>query len=168
MPVIICIIIVMFLVLLGWTWSSLEDIEKTKKIEYIIVGFVVVYIITIIIYQISKIGISYENREIMTCAEIEELLEEVEKLLKDEIKEKSSIDFLEPDIEFCLYPKINLWDLGNYIYIKKGHEIQDIFIELSINLTDNNGVYTGQKYVMVFAREEIEKIVEYIKNVIKI
>ena len=55
----------MFLVLLGWTWSSLEDIEKTKKIEYIIVGFVVVYIITIIIYQISKIGISYENREIM-------------------------------------------------------------------------------------------------------
>ena len=65
MPVIICIIIVMFLVLLGWTWSSLEDIEKTKKIEYIIVGFVVVYIITIIIYQISKIGISYENREIM-------------------------------------------------------------------------------------------------------
>lgn len=109
-----------------------------------------------------------ENREIMTCSEIEELLEEVEKLLKDEIKEKSSIDFLEPDIEFCLYPKINLWDLGNYIYIKKGHEIQDIFIELSINLTDNNGVYTGQKYVMVFAREEIEKIVEYIKNVIKI
>ena len=65
MPVIICIIIVMFLVLLGWTWSSLEDIEKSKKIEYIIVGFVVVYIITIIIYQISKIGISYENREIM-------------------------------------------------------------------------------------------------------
>lgn len=65
MPVIICIIIVMFLVLLGWTWSSLEDIEKTKKIEYIIVGFVAVYIITIIIYQISKIGISYENREIM-------------------------------------------------------------------------------------------------------
>ena len=65
MPVIICIIIVMFLVLLGWTWSSLEDIEKTKKIEYIIVGFVVVYIITIIIYQISKIGISYENIEIM-------------------------------------------------------------------------------------------------------
>ncbi len=65
MPVIICIIIVMFLVLLGWTWSSLEDIEKTKKIEYIIVGFIVVYIITIIIYQISKIGISYENREIM-------------------------------------------------------------------------------------------------------
>lgn len=65
MPVIISIIIVMFLVLLGWTWSSLEDIEKTKKIEYIIVGFVVVYIITIIIYQISKIGISYENREIM-------------------------------------------------------------------------------------------------------
>ena len=55
----------MFLVLLGWTWSSLEDIEKTKKIEYIIVGFVAVYIITIIIYQISKIGISYENREIM-------------------------------------------------------------------------------------------------------
>ena len=55
----------MFLVLLGWTWSSLEDIEKTKKIEYIIVGFIVVYIITIIIYQISKIGISYENREIM-------------------------------------------------------------------------------------------------------
>ena len=36
MPVIICIIIVMFLVLLGWTWSSLEDIEKTiQDMDYI-------------------------------------------------------------------------------------------------------------------------------------
>ena len=48
MPVIICIIIVMFLVLLGWTWSSLEDIEKTKFKKSIVILITVIIILTII------------------------------------------------------------------------------------------------------------------------
>lgn len=54
-----------------------------------------------------------------------------------------------------MYLKINLWDTGKYTYIKEGHEIQDIYIELAINLTDKRGEYTGKKYIMIFDRKEI-------------
>jgi len=69
------------------------------------------------------------------------------------------------NLEFTLYPKINLWDTGEYMYIKSGNEIQDVYTELTINLTDRSGVYTGQKYVMIFEREEVEKIVAYMEKI---
>ena len=65
MTIISLIIITLLLVLLGWTWHNLGSIEKTKKIALIIGGIIVVYVITLIIYNISKIGIVYENKEIM-------------------------------------------------------------------------------------------------------
>lgn len=63
--VISLIVIVLLLVLFGWTWNSLGNIEKTTKIACIIGGLIVVFIITFVIYNISKIGITYENKEIM-------------------------------------------------------------------------------------------------------
>ena len=66
MAVIISLIeIILLLVLLGWTWHSLGNIEQPTKIACIIGGLVVVYIITLVIYNISKIGIVYENKEAM-------------------------------------------------------------------------------------------------------
>lgn len=63
MPIIISIIAIMFIILIGWTWSSLGNVNKKQKIIYIICGIVVVYIFTSIIYGISKIGIVYESQE---------------------------------------------------------------------------------------------------------
>lgn len=65
MTVILSIIAVLFLVLLGWSWNSLGSIEKQDKIKYIIVGLILTYIMTIIIYSISKIGINYESKDAM-------------------------------------------------------------------------------------------------------
>ena len=59
------IVIILLLVLFGWTWHSLGNIEKPTKVICIIVGILIVYIITLIIYNISKIGITYENKETM-------------------------------------------------------------------------------------------------------
>lgn len=107
----------------------------------------------------------FRKAELMTSAEIENLMIMLKKLLKDELKEKEEIGFYEPDLEFTLYPKINLWDTGEYMHIKSGNEIQDVYTELTINLTDRSGVYTGQKYVMIFEREEVEKIVAYMEKI---
>ena len=63
--VIIVGIVILSLVLIGWIWVSLGNIEKQKKILYIICGIFITWIITFIIYNISKIGIVYENQEIM-------------------------------------------------------------------------------------------------------
>ena len=59
------IVIILLLVLFGWTWHSLGSIEKPTKIACIIGGLIVVFIITFVIYNISKIGITYENKETM-------------------------------------------------------------------------------------------------------
>lgn len=65
MPLIISIVVIMFLVLIGWTWNNLGTIEKNKKILYIIIGIAIVYVITLIIYNISKSGINYESEKVM-------------------------------------------------------------------------------------------------------
>lgn len=65
MAVILTIIAVLFLVLVCWMWNSLGNIEKTTKITYMVGGLIIVYIITFVIYNISKIGIIYEDKEVM-------------------------------------------------------------------------------------------------------
>ena len=65
MAVILIIIAILFLVLLGWSWNSLGSIDKKEKIKYIIIGLVLTYLLTFIIYAISKIGIRYDNKETM-------------------------------------------------------------------------------------------------------
>ena len=65
MTIILIIIAVLFLVLIGWCWNSLGPIEKQDKIKYIIIGLILTYIMTVIIYSISKIGIQYESKDTM-------------------------------------------------------------------------------------------------------
>ena len=65
MTLISTIMLIMFLILLAWTWNSLGTIEKKTKIILITCGILAVYILTLIIFSISKIGITYENKEAM-------------------------------------------------------------------------------------------------------
>lgn len=65
MALISAIILIMFLILIGWMWHNLGTIETKTKIICIIAGIIAVYILTLIIFNISKIGINYENEETM-------------------------------------------------------------------------------------------------------
>lgn len=65
MVIVVIAIIILFLVLLAWTWQSLGNIDNSKKIKFIVGGLIIVYIITFIIYTISKIGLTYDNQEAM-------------------------------------------------------------------------------------------------------
>ena len=64
MLLIIITTIIIYLIVLAWTWHNLSGIEHGKKIIYTIVGLIVMYIITMITFNISKTGITYENPEI--------------------------------------------------------------------------------------------------------
>lgn len=57
------IALVIYFVLIAWTWQSLGFIEKNKKVVFIIVGIIIMYAITWIIYQITKVGVEYPNEE---------------------------------------------------------------------------------------------------------
>ena len=48
MPLIIIIIMAIYLVLIAWTWQSLGNIDKMKRVVLILIGIILSYIITLI------------------------------------------------------------------------------------------------------------------------
>ena len=64
MIIIILAILIVFVVSSVWIWHCLGNIEKNQKILFIIIGFIIVFICTFIVFQISKSGIVYENKNI--------------------------------------------------------------------------------------------------------
>jgi len=63
MPIIISIIITIYIISISWIWQSMGDIDKTKKIGFIAISIFVMFLITLIIFNISKVGINYQNVE---------------------------------------------------------------------------------------------------------
>lgn len=63
MLVISIIILVTYFVLIAWTWQCLESTEKIKKTIFIILGIVICYLITLVLFNLSKNGIDYQNVE---------------------------------------------------------------------------------------------------------
>lgn len=57
---IIIIVTVLYAVIIGWTWSSLGDIERKKKILITGIGILLVYLITLLLFNISKIKYSIQ------------------------------------------------------------------------------------------------------------
>ena len=64
MAIIIGIIAIIYFILIAWTWQSLGSIEKRKKVIFLLIGLFVMYIITLIIFNISKKEINYQNQEV--------------------------------------------------------------------------------------------------------
>ena len=63
--IIILTILVLSILLLRWMWNSLRDIENSKKATFMVAGLIVMYILTFIIFNISKSGVEYKNKESM-------------------------------------------------------------------------------------------------------
>lgn len=64
MPFIIIITIAIYIILITWSWKSLGNIERTKKIITIAIGIIAIYLITWFVFNVSKQGIVYENEQI--------------------------------------------------------------------------------------------------------
>ena len=56
--------IIIYITFIIWTWQSMQTVEIPKKIAFILIGAVIIYLITTMIFFISKTGINYENIEI--------------------------------------------------------------------------------------------------------
>ena len=65
MTVIIIITTILFLVLVGWTWSNLGNVDKSKKVGYLVISIFIMAIITLIIFSISKSGVDYQNEKMV-------------------------------------------------------------------------------------------------------
>ena len=64
MTIVVVTIILLYLVLIAWTWYNLGILEKPKKIAYIVIGMLTNFVFTIILFQFSKNGVDYINSNI--------------------------------------------------------------------------------------------------------
>lgn len=65
MPVVIALIIVIFFVFISWTWHNLGSIDNNRKVMIIIISLIILFIITFIMFNISKQDISYDSEQEM-------------------------------------------------------------------------------------------------------
>ena len=64
MTLIIIGAILIFVVSVIWIWHNLGNIEKPKKIVFILIGVLIIYLITVILYNFSSSDIIYPSEEI--------------------------------------------------------------------------------------------------------
>ncbi len=69
MTFIIITAILVYVILIAWTWQSLGSIEKIKKVVIILVGIIFMYGITWIIFQTTKEGMNYQNIEMQNSVQ---------------------------------------------------------------------------------------------------
>ena len=63
MALIVITAIIIYLVLIAWTWQSLAFMDKIKKVIFIVIGIIFMYVTTLFVFQMTKGGITYENPE---------------------------------------------------------------------------------------------------------
>ena len=64
MTVIMIVAILIFIISIVWVWHNLGNIERPRKIAFIIIGLAIIYLITLIIYNFSNPDIIYPSQEI--------------------------------------------------------------------------------------------------------
>lgn len=64
MVFIILITGIIYLILISWSWQNLGELEKSKKVIYLIAGIAISYVITLIVFQIAKGKFVIEEAEI--------------------------------------------------------------------------------------------------------
>ena len=62
---IIILTLIIYIVALLWTWRNLSEVDKKSKIIFIIITLIINCLITFILFNISKTGISYENEQMV-------------------------------------------------------------------------------------------------------
>ena len=64
MAFIVIMEIIIYIAFILWTWQSMQSIEIPKKIAFICMGIIIIYIITSMVFLIAKNDINYPNIEI--------------------------------------------------------------------------------------------------------
>ena len=104
--------------------------------------------------------------ETLQYADLISIRNTLNTLLENRLKQKEKLDFIEPDLEFMLYPQLDLRTIPG-TWCKEGYEIQDISVDFKINLPDNERGYSGEYHVVPLLRDEIVIWRDYLDQAIK-
>ena len=53
-----------FIISIVWIWHNLGNIEKPRKILFIFIGLLIMYLITVLLYHLSSSDITYPSEEV--------------------------------------------------------------------------------------------------------
>lgn len=102
-----------------------------------------------------------QSGELLLACEVEEMVSVFEDLLEDRINETKTLEFIEPDLKFLIHPQKDLREDPNYTYVKPGHEIVDVSVDLQISFWD--GGLTANYLSLAMDREEILLLTKYLR-----
>ncbi len=105
-----------------------------------------------------------KDDELLFSYEVDTLLESLENLLNDKIEIIQEMECIEPDFKFIFHPKTDLRNDPRYIFIQKGYEIEDGFMEWNIIFW--NGGITDNFISIHFDRQDITNLVCYLNLVV--
>jgi hypothetical protein len=110
---------------------------------------------------------NYEtSSSFLEFSEIEHIDEKLRCLLNDEITAEETLEFIEPDIQIVLKPKIDKRESDKYSFVREGYEIEDVSAEFLL-FPFLGGVLTEQHYVMPLYRSDLVLLTEYLSKAIK-
>ena len=64
MTIIMIAAVFIFIISIVWIWHNLGNIEKPSKILFILIGLLIMYLITVLLYHVSSADITYPSEEI--------------------------------------------------------------------------------------------------------
>ncbi|MBQ8504197.1 MAG: hypothetical protein IJ491_07960 [Clostridia bacterium] len=105
-----------------------------------------------------------EDTEILLSSEVEELEAELTKLLNGDLNEIKEICCTEPDFVFTLHPQRDLRKDPEYVYIRPGSEIADIYMEWKIYFWHDG--LTENFLTITFGRNDIICLRDYLTSII--
>lgn len=94
------------------------------------------------------------NDEMLESADVERLAQALERLLNGGLSKETLICFVEPDLNFTLYPKQLTENVES-----------DLFAELMISLRRSDTNYNGLTLTIPMDRDDIKALLEYLKCV---
>ena len=101
--------------------------------------------------------------ETMLSCEVEQLKSVFADLLENKIKERTFLNFIEPDFEFIINPDYHFRNESDYGDDRVGQYLKDIFVDFHIYYW--NGGLTDNYLSITLYREEIEYFLTYLKLV---
>ena len=125
---------------------------------------------TDVIIEVENHYIKYRNSgEILEKAEVNCIIQTLNDLLDDKLKEPKRLSFTEPDISITCYPPQIMTagmntEMGQLIYCEKGHSTDDCYIYFTIHFTDNSGAYVNEKWSVALERKEILELLNGIEK----
>lgn len=109
------------------------------------------------------INYSKQDDEVMLSCEIETLESKIDDFINDRIKEKETLEFIEPDFAFEFTPSYNKVESGEYSYAAPGHEMSTPIMEWKVNLW--SGGLTCNYFSTTFDKDEIRVFRDYLRLV---